>query len=207
MKIHAAYIRVSTLDQNTDLQEKAIKEYSSAKGIDLKIFRDKFTGTTMDRPAWQRLQSLIDGGKVQSLVVWKLDRLGRTAAGLTTLFASLINQKVKFISLTEGIDLSTSMGKLMATVLSAVAEYETEVRRERTVAGLKTAKAKGVKLGGYAKGWTKLNAKQLEVVKDLHMAGQSSATIAKAVGITVPTVNSLKKKLISGQPLPTPRKS
>jgi DNA invertase Pin-like site-specific DNA recombinase len=87
-----------------------------------------------------KLLADIRSGKIKSVVVWRLDRLGRTAKGLTALFDELVMLKVNFVSLKDGIDLSTPAGRLIANVLASVASYETEVRAERIAAG-KAAKA------------------------------------------------------------------
>jgi DNA invertase Pin-like site-specific DNA recombinase len=89
--------------------------------------RDKFTGKTMDRPGWQELCAGIEAGSIKTVVVWRLDRL---------------------ISLRDGLDLSTpERGRLMANVLASVAQYETEIRAERTLAGQEVARARGVRFG------------------------------------------------------------
>jgi DNA invertase Pin-like site-specific DNA recombinase len=189
MKIRcAAYIRVSTAEQKDDLQERAINEWARAKNVELTFYRDAFTGTTMDRPGWRKLHADIKAGKIGTLLVWKLDRVGRTAAGLIQLFDELNALGVKFISLTESLDLSTHMGKLVATVLSGVAEYETEVRRERQTAGIAAAKAAGRKWGGSKPGWSKVKPPQADAIRKLHSAGTSKMEIARIVGLSYPTV-------------------
>src|SRR5688572_15686599 len=103
--------------------------------------------------AGNRLMAAVDGGQVGKVVVWRLDRLGRTAKGLTALFEDLMHRKVNLISLRDGIDLNTAAGRLMANVLASVAQYETEVRAERVRAGQQAARKRGVKWGGSKKGW------------------------------------------------------
>jgi DNA invertase Pin-like site-specific DNA recombinase len=103
-------------------------------------YTDTFTGKTLDRPAMTRLLADLRAGKVKSVVVWRLDRLGCTAKGLTALFDELVALKVNFVSLRDGMDLGTPAGRLIANVLASVASYETEVRAERIAAG-KAAKA------------------------------------------------------------------
>jgi DNA invertase Pin-like site-specific DNA recombinase len=114
-------------------------------------YTDTFTGKTLDRPAMTRLLADIWAGKVKSVVVWRLDRLGRTAKGLAALFDELVALKVNFVSLKDGIDLGTPAGRLIANVLASVASYETEVRAERIAAGkgAKAAKIEAIiKAGG-----------------------------------------------------------
>ena len=106
----------------------------------MKWYSDKFTGKTMERPGWNMLEEAVRLGKVSQVVVWRIDRLGRTAKGLTGLFDDLRERQVNLVSLKDGIDLSTSAGHLMANVLASVAQYETEVRGERVAAGQAAAR-------------------------------------------------------------------
>lgn len=90
----------------------------------------------MERPGLEKLLADVRSGKVSKVCVWRLDRLGRTAKGLLTLLDELQVLGVGFVSLREGFDLSTPAGRLMAGVLASVAAYETEVRKERQLAGI-----------------------------------------------------------------------
>ena len=136
----AAFVRVSADDQNDDLQRDALSRWAQANGVELEWFADTFTGKTMDRPGWQRLWRQVEAGRVGKVVVWKLDRLGRTASGLSMLFKEMLERGVGFQSLTEGIDLATASGRLMAHILASVSEYEREVRSERQRAGIESAR-------------------------------------------------------------------
>ena len=102
----------------------------------MKWYRDKATGKNMNRPGWNRLERDLDAGKVSKVVVWRLDRLGRTASGLTALFDKLTSRQIGLVSIRDGLDLGTASGRLMANVLASVAAYENEVRAERIVAAL-----------------------------------------------------------------------
>ena len=136
MRHIAIYARVSTRRQDTKSQEPDLKRWIDAYAdVPVKWYRDKATGKNMDRPGWNRLEAAVDAGNVSALVVWRLDRLGRTASGLTALFEKLISKKVNLVSLRDGVDLSTAAGRLIANVLASVAAYENEVRSERIVAG------------------------------------------------------------------------
>src|SRR5688572_22822380 len=110
------------------------------------------TGRTMDRPGWKRLEDELHSGVVAKIVVWRLDRLGRTAAGLTALFEDLQRRGIGFESLRDKVDRSTPAGRLMANVLASVAAYENEVRSERIRAGQEVARARGKRWGGSQKG-------------------------------------------------------
>ena len=133
----AIYLRVSSRSQDTLSQEPDLKRWADAQDDESPVrwYRDKFTGKTMDRPGFNRLLADVEAGKVDRVVVWRLDRLGRTAKGLTSLFDDLLARGVDLVSLKDGLDLVTPAGRLMANVLASVAAYETEVRAERIVAG------------------------------------------------------------------------
>ncbi len=139
----ALYERISSRGQRLDSQHHDLTTWSKGQqhqGQVVRWYTGTFTGKTLDRPAMTRLLADIRAGKVKAVVVWRLDRLGRTAKGLTALFDELVALKVNFVSLKDGIDLGTPAGRLIANVLASVAAYETEVRAERIAAG-KAAKA------------------------------------------------------------------
>jgi DNA invertase Pin-like site-specific DNA recombinase len=119
----AIYERVSSRGQKLDSQHHDLQTWASGQessGQVVKWYTDKFTGKTLDRPGMTRLLADIRAGKVKTVVVWRLDRLGRTAKGLTALFDELVVLKVNFVSLKDGIDLSTPAGRLIANVLVVI---------------------------------------------------------------------------------------
>jgi DNA invertase Pin-like site-specific DNA recombinase len=194
------YLRVSSRRQDTRSQEPDLKRWAAAQDRPVRWYRDKFTGRTMDRPGWRKLEADIKAGKVAKVVVWRLDRLGRTARGLTALFEDLQGRRVGLVSLREGLDLSTPAGRLMAHVLASVAQYETEVRAERVRAGQAVAKANGKRWGGSKKGRrVKVTPQQAKVVRQMHQEGEPIAAIARTIGVSRPTVYSLLKDG-NGQP-------
>ena len=143
----------------------------------------------MDRPGWQKLQAAIDGGQVQKLVVWRLDRLGRTASGLCKLFEELYAKKVRLISLKDSVDLETPAGRLIANVLASVAAYETEVRGERVKAGQAAAKAAGKTWGGSQKGrLLKVTDEQVRAIIRMKAEGEKVARIARTVSLSRLTI-------------------
>ena len=194
MRHIAIYARVSTRRQDTKSQEPDLLRWSAAyaDGQTVTWYRDKATGRTMDRPGWKRLESAIDAGQVSAVVVWRLDRLGRTASGLTALFEKLALRKVGLVSIKDGLDLSTPAGRLMANMLASVACYENEVRAERIVAGQAAARAEGKRWGGSAKGRrVKVTPEQTTSVHRLRAEGAKVAAIARATGLSRPTVYSV----------------
>jgi DNA invertase Pin-like site-specific DNA recombinase len=155
-------------------------------------YRDKFTGKTMRRKGWDKLEAAITRGDVAKVVVWRLDRLGRTAKGLTALFEDLQKRGVGLVSLRDGLDLSTPAGRLMANVLASVAQYETEVRAERIRAGQDAARAQGKRWGGSKKGRrVKVSPQQIRLIRQLKQEHESIAAIARTVGLSRPTVYSV----------------
>ncbi|EAA4186793.1 recombinase family protein [Salmonella enterica subsp. enterica] len=134
------YIRVSTNDQNTDLQRNALISAECEQ-----IFDDKMSGTKANRPGLKRALKALKTG--DTLVVWKLDRLGRSVKNLVGLISELHERKIHFQSLTDSIDTSTPMGRFFFHVMSALAEMERELIVERTNAGLAAARAQG-RIGG-----------------------------------------------------------
>jgi DNA invertase Pin-like site-specific DNA recombinase len=191
MRQTAIYVRVSSRKQDTRSQEpdlnRWIDAYADAPATTW--YRDKATGKTMDRPGWKRLEASIDAGKVSTVVVWRLDRLGRTASGLTALFEKLAARKVNLVSIRDGVDLSTAAGRLIANVLASVAAYENEVRSERILAGQEAARAAGKRWGGSQKGRRlKVTQEQIETIQEMHRRGATKAAIARATGLSRPTV-------------------
>ncbi|PQO26779.1 resolvase [Blastopirellula marina] len=193
-KLVVIYVRVSS-NRQTDRSQKAdLQRWVDAlpDGINVKWFREKQSGKSMDRAEWQKVQALIESGSVSSLVVWRLDRLGRTASGLTKLFDTLQEAEVNLVSLKDGLDLATPSGRLMANVLASVAAYENEVRSERVRAGMAAAKADGKRIGGSQKGVRKtVTPTKEKAIRKLKADGESVAAIARAVGVSRPTVYSV----------------
>src|SRR5439155_12465309 len=128
-------MRVSTKRQETASQDPELRRWAQSHEGDSCWYHDSYTGTSMDRPGFRRLIKDMETGQVDTWVVWRLDRLGRTAKGLTSLFEDLIHWKVNLISLKDGLDLATPAGRLMGKILAGGAGSVTEVRAERIPAG------------------------------------------------------------------------
>jgi DNA invertase Pin-like site-specific DNA recombinase len=138
MKI--GYARVSTVDQHLDVQRNALRDEGCAR-----IFAEKITGTSHNRPALRRALSILRTGDV--LVVWKLDRLGRSLQHLIEIIKQLEARGIGFHSLSDNINTSSSSGRLLFHVLGAIAEFEAALISERTKSGLMVARKKGKRLG------------------------------------------------------------
>jgi DNA invertase Pin-like site-specific DNA recombinase len=132
------YARVSTNEQNLDLQLDALKKEGVAPAD---IYTDKITGTKAERPGLTEALSHLRSG--DTLVVWRLDRLARSLSHLIELVNHLAGQGIAFKSLTEQIDTTTSGGKLIFHIFGALAEFERNLIKERTIAGLSAARARG----------------------------------------------------------------
>jgi DNA invertase Pin-like site-specific DNA recombinase len=134
------YARVSTTDQKAELQVDAL----TAAGCD-RVFTDKASGSLASRLQLDRMLDQLRPGDV--VVVWRLDRLGRSLKNLIAMVEDLAERGVGFRSLTESIDTTTANGKLFFSIMGALAEFERELIRERTLAGLEAARARG-RVGG-----------------------------------------------------------
>lgn len=172
------YARVSTRDQDAAMQAEALRE----AGCD-RIFEETASGAQKDRPELKRAIDYVRAGDV--LVVWKLDRLARSLKQLIETVEELERRSIGFVSITENIDTTTPGGRLIFHVFGALAEFERELIRERTNAGLKSAKARGVKLGRPKA----LEGEALNVAKALLKSGDMTATqVAEHVGVSRATL-------------------
>ena len=151
------YARVSTGDQTTNLQRDALEK----AGCD-RIFTDVASGARAHRPELDHMLDLLREG--DTVVVWKLDRLGRSVRNLVDLMTIFDKRGVQFRSLTEAIDTSTPGGTLVFNIFGSLAQFERDLIRERTRAGLEAARARGRKGGRPAK----LDAKQVKEVRRLY---------------------------------------
>ena len=178
MKI--GYARVSTLDQNLDLQIDALK----AAGCE-KIFEEKVSGGSKERPALTTLFMQLRKG--DTLIVWKLDRLARSLKDLIDLFNEMNSLKVNFLSLQDSINTSTATGRFTFNIFAALSEFEREIIKERTLAGLKAASDRGRK-GGRPKGYSKETLATIKLVQSLSQDGKwSVAEIMQKANISKAT--------------------
>ncbi len=179
------YMRVSTEDQNLDLQQDALKAIGCEK-----IFQDKISGIKVDRPGFEECLSFLRDGQ-DTLVVWRLDRLGRSLSHLIEVVKTLEARQIGFRSLQESIDTTTSVGKLVFHIFGAIAEFEKDLIRERTMAGLKAARARG-RLGGRPKKLTAQKEKMLEVL--LSDPRLTIKEISQQLGVSASTLYHYEKK-------------
>ncbi len=172
------YARVSTQEQTLDLQKDALQKIGCTK-----IFTDTASGAKAERKGLEEALSYVRAE--DSLVVWKLDRLGRSLKHLIETITDLNNRHIGFKSLTENIDTTTSGGKLIFHIFGALAEFERDIIRERTNAGLQAARARGRK-GGRPKA---LSDKKAAMAQELYSNKQNAiADICKTLSISRATL-------------------
>jgi DNA invertase Pin-like site-specific DNA recombinase len=190
----AIYLRVSSTNQRDDSQALAVEQYVSAQGLtSVRYYRDKASGSNLERPAFQRLQADVFAGRVSSVIVWRLDRLARNLKDGVNTLADWCERGIRVVSVSQQLDFNGAVGKMIAAVLLGVAEMERENINERIRAGLAARKAKGLPMGR-AKGdvghpW-RLEKRRIDVAlaRSLRQQGVSCASIASRFGVTRPTV-------------------
>jgi len=166
------YARVSTEDQNPALQDAALKKAGCKT-----IFKDKVTGAHVNRPSLTRCLKTLQPG--DTLIVWKLDRLGRSLRDLIHMLDRFKQQGIKFRSLTEAIDTETPTGRAMWQMIGVLAELERSLITERTRAGVKDAQRRGVKFGPKVK----LTPERFAHARKLIEQGTRPTDAAKIIGI------------------------
>lgn len=178
------YARVSTHDQNLDSQLDALQKADCEQ-----IFQEKITGKTKDRPELISCLKALRKGDV--LVVWKLDRLARSLKDLVEIITDLNQREIGFKSLTEAIDTTSATGRLVFHIFGALAEFEHSLIRERTIAGLDAARARG------RKGGRKPSMSENDIKKAKAMLSDPQITkteVAKHFGVSRVTLNSSLNK-------------
>lgn len=139
----ACYLRVSSFDQDESLQRGPVEAWCRGHGLEPVWYVDYATGADLGRPEFERLQRDIFMGEVDTVVVWKLDRLSRSLVeGLRTI-AQWCEKGIRLVSVTQQLDFSGAVGRMIAGIFFSVAEIELEVKRERMMAGIAIAKAAG----------------------------------------------------------------
>ena len=171
------YARVSSEDQNLTMQLDALKAAGCKR-----IFTDKRGGAQADRPGLKEALSYLR--ESDTLVIWKLDRLGRSVKGLIDLVNEMQRQRVHLKSLTDGIDTQTPAGRFFFHVMASLAQMERELIIERTRAGLEAAKRRG-RVGGRKRRMTET---KIKAAKGLLAAGTSPREVAQSLGVSVPTL-------------------
>jgi DNA invertase Pin-like site-specific DNA recombinase len=166
------YARVSTIGQTLEQQTDALTAAGAGK-----IFQDVMSGARDDRPGFADCMQYLREG--DTLIVWRLDRLGRNMRSIINALHDLTERGVTVRSLHDGVDTSTSTGRMVAGILMSIAEYERELVRERTALKLEHARRSGRKFGRP----TKLNAEEAALARRMKSTGETAATICRTLGI------------------------
>lgn len=171
------YARVSTIDQNLDLQQDALKQAGCTK-----VYQDTMSGLRANRPGLDKaVEDLREG---DTLVVWKLDRLGRSVKNLIEFVNRLEKNNIHFKSLTDHIDTSSTMGRFFFHIMASLAQMERELIIERTRAGLNAARLQG-RIGGRKR---RMTVSKVESAKRLLANGIPPREVANNLGVSVPTL-------------------
>ena len=173
----AAYLRVSTEDQDPDLQRRAIAAWAETCGADVEWFEEKVSAAAKVRPRYEQMLVGLRGGLYAAVVCWRFDRAARSATELLALAAECDRHEAKFISLTEGVDTTTVSGELLLTIHGAFARAERRILSERVKAGMASAKARGKHLG------RKQTVVRVEEARKLLAAGSSFRKVARALKV------------------------
>lgn len=179
--MNIGYARVSTKDQNLDLQLDALQKENCSK-----IFKEKISGTKSERPALQDMLNQVRPGDV--IIIWKLDRLGRSLKNLVEIVGQLIAQGIGLKSLHDNIDTTTPQGRLTFNIFASLAEFERDLISERTMAGLASARARG-RNGGKPKGLSQQAESTACAAETLYKEGKLGVNqIATQLGIAKNTL-------------------
>lgn len=190
MKRVIIYARVSTKEQNVDMQLIDLRQYVEArKLIVIKEYVDYASGSKSDRANYMQLFNDVRKRKTDAVLVWKFDRFARSTKELINALEEFNNLGVDFISYKENIDTSTPAGKILFTMISAFAEFERAIIRERVIAGMEKAKLRGAKIGR-----PKIPPFTIQKVLELNAAKMSYKEVIKRLKISKSTYYQILKK-------------
>jgi DNA invertase Pin-like site-specific DNA recombinase len=189
----AIYARVSTTNHGQDVSLQTSEQHQFAEARGWQVFDDYIdqgvSGSKDSRPELNRLMADARRRKFDIVLVWKLDRFGRSLRHLVNALAEFESLNISFVSLSDNLDLSTASGRLMFNIIGAMAEFERELIRERVKAGMRNAKAKGAHIG---RPRTNVDASQIARLRD---SGASLREIASQLGVSLGTVAACSKRL------------
>jgi len=186
----ALYARVSTSDQHPEIQLHALRQYAAARGVEAEEYVDAGVSGAKDRrPALDRLLADARRRRVSAVVVAKLDRLARSVRHLTTLAAELAALGVDLVVLDQSIDTGTPSGRLLFHVLGSIAEFERDLIRERTAAGMRAARRRGKRIGR-----PEIVIDRMTLLRGVR-EGATVSVLARRLGVSRGTV----RKLLSGE--------
>lgn len=186
------YVRVSTDDQNCDLQRDACIRYCTDRGLTYEVIEDKISGAKTSRTGFDKLMTEVrTGSKVSRVICYKMDRLGRSLPHLAMVIEEFKANGVAFVAVSQSIDTSNQSptGTLQLHMLMCFAEFERALIKERVNAGIAAAKTRGVKFGRPAK-----HGVTPRLVQDMRARGMSFYEIAKTTGVNRGTVHRMAKQ-------------
>ena len=175
------YLRVSTTDQDVQSQRHAIREWAKSNHVpttELRFYEDKKSGQTTDRPQLKKLLWAVEKGRVDAVVVFRLDRLARSLRDGLEMLATLADKGIRVVSVSENIDFGNSTGRLIASILLAVASFERETTVDRIKAGMAAARANGKHVG------RPRNDKRLQQIRRMRDDGMSVNAIADKMDVS-----------------------
>ena len=194
----AAYVRVSTTGQNEDGQVAAIQKWVDGHGVsNVTWFVDKATGKNLDRVEFKKLQTAIFNGEFDTVLCYKLDRIARNMKDGVNVLTDWLEKKVRIVAVTQELDFSGAVGKLVASVLFAVSEMEMELRKERQADGIAVAKTKGTYQGRKAGATTHSPKRIVELLEK----GLNHSEIATTIGCSTKTIQRIARNPLTGQRL------
>ena len=181
----ATYARVSTTRQDLEIQQQELQEFAVRRGWTIVgAYEDVISGAREQRPGLDRLLADAHRRTFDVLLLWKLDRLGRSLVHLVQVVDTLFSRGIDVVSATEPhLDSTTPQGRLLRNIFASVAEYERELIRERVRAGIRRAKAKGVRLGRPSRAFDETTALAL------HREGRSWRQVARTLGVSLATLH------------------
>ena len=190
-----AYVRVSSGEQNTGAQERAIRDYIARRGWMLhKMYRDEISGATTRRPGLHQMMQDCRRGSIDVVVVWKFDRFARSLKTLISGLESCRALGIDFVSVTEAVDTSLAAGEMLFQMIGAVAQFERSLIGERVRSGLANARAKGKVLGRPP--IQKLTKAQIaEIRRERRQSGLPFRALARKFGISIWTAHQLCSNL------------
>jgi DNA invertase Pin-like site-specific DNA recombinase len=194
--MHVGYARVSTKEQTIDLQADALTQAGCTN-----VYTEVISGARAERPILAKVLEMLRAGDI--LVIWKLDRIGRSLTHLLTIVTDLMTRQVGLKSLNDPIDTTTPQGRLIFNLFASLAEFEREVIRERTQAGLSAARARW-RLGGRPKGLPRKADATVNAAETLYREGRlSTQDIANKLHISKSTLYAYLR--VRGVPIRTSR--
>jgi DNA invertase Pin-like site-specific DNA recombinase len=190
------YCRVSTQDQNTESQERALRDWCAKQAImNFEIFTDHgISGAKESRPALNQLMERVDKGDCSQVIVFSFSRFARSVSHLLKALQKFKDKGVRFHSITEALDTNSPMGMALFTILGALAQLERELIRERVLAGLKNARAKGKIIG-------RVRKRNSALIESLLEAGLSFREVARVASCSHGSVSAQKKEWLAKKKL------